>query len=204
MEWNIAINSGCLEYLNKNLLDRPGGQVHWITPDLKLHLYLDESIPDANGFRVDYSGPQYEVKRLMDYTFPSSVFPEDVTRVINISYQEILCCFREGCFLASISLCGKVIETVLDALYELETGHKASDEGKGANAMINALNKKGYGFSPSTKEKLEVIAAHRNMAVHGNIVLPTDNEARGIIFLTKDVMVKASSQQSGPRGPLVL
>lgn len=84
---------------------------------------------------------------------------------------------------------------MLGALYEKKIGvHPSKDSQKpGVNAIINRLTKDGYVFPTGLKEKMEVIAMHRNMAVHGNLVIPTDDEARSVLYSTRNVL-KAVAQ----------
>ena len=51
----------------------------------------------------------------------------------------------------------------------------------------------GYEFGELNKQ-MSLISAHRNKAIHGSIIIPTEDEARGIISLTKDVMLKVVSK----------
>jgi hypothetical protein len=94
------------------------------------------------------------------------------------------------------ALCGRTIETVLGSLYEKTVGiHPSKDNSKpGMNAIINRLTREGFVFPAGLKEKMEVIALHRNMAIHGNLVIPTEDEARSVIYATRDVL-KLSSRQ---------
>ncbi len=92
--------------------------------------------------------------------------------------------------LASIAVCGRTIETVLGSVYEKTVGKHPSKESQkpGINAIINRCKREGYDFPPGLKEKMEVIALHRNMAVHGSLVLPTEDEARSVLYSTRDVL----------------
>jgi len=78
----------------------------------------------------------------------------------------------------------------LGALYEKTVGVHPSDDPQkpGMNAILNRLAKQGYVFPAGLKERMALIALHRNMAVHGNLVLPTDDEARAVVYSTRDVL----------------
>jgi|LSQX01.3.fsa_nt_gb hypothetical protein len=128
------------------------------------------------------------------FTFPEGILQSDVTAVVNLTYTEALIDFSNGCFMSSITLCGKVIETVLAALYARVTGGDADAEKLGADAIANRLRKAGYVFKGTMKEQLEIVKAHRNKAVHGSIIIPTVDEARGVLSLARDVLQKASSK----------
>ncbi len=128
------------------------------------------------------------------FTFPEGIFPSDVTKVVNLTYSEALIDFSNGCLMSAIALCGKVIETVLAALYTKVTEGDADAEKLGADAIANRLRKEGYSFKGTMKDQMGVIKVHRNKAVHGSITIPTVDEARGVLSLTRDVLQKASSE----------
>lgn len=127
-------------------------------------------------------------------TFPEGILPSDVTEAVNLTYAEALIDFSNGCFMSAITLCGKVIETVLAALYARATGGDADAEKLGSDAIANRLRKAGYVFMGTMKEQLEIVKAHRNKAVHGSIIIPTVDEARGVLSLARDVLQKALSK----------
>jgi hypothetical protein len=161
----------------------------WDFPDYVIRLELDLSISHG-GAILRHEGRRIESKQIMDYEFPSMYLPDDITHLVRLSYSESVRCYENGCFLACIALCGRTIETVLGSLYEKKTGlHPSKDPQKpGINAILNRLAKEGYVFAAGLREKTEVIALHRNMAVHGNLVIPTDDEARSVIYSTRDVL----------------
>jgi hypothetical protein len=134
----------------------------------------------------------------MSYSFPTGILPDDVTRIVNLSFEEILRCYERECFLAAVALCGRTIETVLGGLYQKIKGIHPSDEPgerkPGIGGILKYLASASYKFPPGTKEKFDAIALHRNMAVHGNLVVPTVDEARSVIYLTKDVLRIAAEQ----------
>lgn len=128
------------------------------------------------------------------YQFPDGYFPDDVTQIINLTYEEIIKDYINSCFISAISLCGKLLETCVSSLYIRVFGKSPDDEKLGFDAILNRLKKSGYQFHDGTKSQMQVISAHRNKAIHGTIMVPTRDEARGVIFLTKDVMIKATSK----------
>jgi len=190
---NLQLSRSALEYLVDELLNNPRTDhfVQFEGNGLSLRVYLDASMPGERTFFISYNPWQQESFDSMAFSFPMSVFPEDITEVINLSYNEALTSYRNQCYLATIVLCGKVIETVLGTLYERTFNKRASDEKLGINAIINQLNRAGFAFSKGIKERMEIIAEHRNTAAHGNISIPTRDEARSVIYLTRDVMAKA-------------
>jgi len=166
-----------------------GKWMSWDFPDYVIRLELDPTIEDE-GVIHRHDGRRLETQRLMAYDFPYSYLPDDITELINISYQEAIRCYEDSCFLASISLSGRAIETALGSLYQKITGKHPSEEKHppGMNAILNTLKRNGYNFQPGLKEKIEVIALHRNSAVHGNLLIPNDDEARSVIYSTRDVL----------------
>ncbi len=128
----------------------------------------------------------------MGYSFPEGILADDVTQLINVSFEEVLRCYERGCLLAAVALCGRTIETVLGGLYQKKKGvHPSEEPGDrkpGIGGILKYLAGVSYKFPPGTKEKFDAIALHRNMAIHGNLVVPTVDEARSVIYLTKDVL----------------
>ncbi len=167
-----------------------GKWMSWDFPDHIVRLELDPTIED-DGVIYRHDGRRYETQNLMEYDFPCTHFPDDITRLLNLAYKEAIRCYETSCFLASIALCGRTIETALGASYQKVVGiHPSEDKTKpGMNAIINKLKKAGHKFPPGLNEKMEVIALHRNTAVHGNLVIPTDDEARSVIYSTRDVLI---------------
>lgn len=121
-------------------------------------------------------------------------FDDNTTNTINITYEEVIKNYINTCFMSAISLCGKIIETALYALYNKKYYH-FPDENKdklGINAIINRLKKCGYNLS-SVEKQLEIIAERRNKAIHGNLIIPSSDEAQGVICFTRDVLRKVTS-----------
>lgn len=79
---------------------------------------------------------------------------------------------------------------MLGSVYEKCVGKHPPKENQkpGINAIINRCKREGYDPPGGLKEKMEVIALHRNMAVHGNLVMPTQDEARSVLYSTRDVL----------------
>jgi hypothetical protein len=166
-----------------------GRWISWDFPDYTIKLELDPTI-EAAGVIQRHDGRRLESQQLMKFTFPNGFLPDDITHLVNLSYSEAIRCYEVSCFLASIALCGRTIETVLGSLYEKNVGtHPSKESSKpGMNAIINKLTGKGFEFPTGLKEKMEAIAIHRNMAIHGNLVIPTEDEARSVIYATRDVL----------------
>jgi hypothetical protein len=199
---NVAFGRGALDFLHEKLRGEPADDVIFTFPDYTLRFYFDPSIPGTDA-RLDHFGVRHETRQLMGYTFPPGILNEDVTELIDLSFEEVLRCYERGCFLAAVALCGRTIETVLGGLYQKKKGvHPSEEPGDrkpGIGGILNYLGSVSYRFPPGTKEKFDAIALHRNMAIHGNLVVPTVDEARSVIYLTKDVLRIAAQQPSdGP------
>lgn len=122
----------------------------------------------------------------------SDVFQNDVIEIVNLTYKECITCYETQCYLGSISLAGRVIETVLSQLFKKLTGTDADESGMGIDAICNGLKKAGFLYIKKDvlKNQLEIVKTHRNKAVHGSIVLPTKEECKAIILFVKDLLIK--------------
>ena len=182
----LALSPSAFEEVQANFAQNKW--ISWDFPDYVIKLELDPAI--ENGVIQRHDGRRLESQRIMAYVFSGTYLPDDITRLVRLSYAEAVRCYENSCFLGCIALCGRTIETVLGALYEMKVGvHSSKEPAKpGMNAIINRLSKEGYTFPSGLKEKMEVIAIHRNMAVHGNLVIPTEDEARSVLYSTRDVL----------------
>ena len=169
------------------------GEVRMDFPDYEIKLRFDSKVPVDKVIHL-HEGRRLETQQMMNYSLPSGNMPEDVTRIVRLGFAEAVRCYENSCFLACIAMCGRTIETVLGALYEKTLGiHPVNDPQKpGFSAILNRLKKEGYTFPPGLKEKMDVIGLHRNMAVHGNLIFPTEDEARSVVYSTKDVLKVAN------------
>ena len=175
---------------------KQGKWVSWNFPEYTIRLELDPTI-EGNRTMHRHEGRRLETQLIMAHLLPDDRLPQDITQLINLSYREAVRSFEAGCNLAAISVCGRTIETALGAVYQDVVGvHPSQDKQKpGMNAIINRCNREGYTFPTGLKERMEMIAVHRNMAVHGNLVVPTEDEARSVIYATRDVL-KIIAQKS--------
>jgi hypothetical protein len=182
---SLALSPSAFEEVQDNFAQNKW--ISWDFPDYVIKLELD---PTIDGVIHRHDGRRLESQRIMAYVFPDTYLPDDITRLVRLSYAEAVRCYENSCFLGCIALCGRTIETVLGALYEKKVRvHPSKDPARpGMNAIINRLSKEGYTFPSGLKEKMEVIALHRNMAVHGNLVIPTEDEARSVLYSTRDVL----------------
>ncbi|HEV8070518.1 MAG TPA: hypothetical protein VGP76_22580 [Planctomycetaceae bacterium] len=197
---HIAFGPGALDFLIEQLRRNPPGDALFTFPDYTIRFYCDPSIPGSDG-RLDHVGTRQETRVLMAYSLPNGILPPDVTTLVNLSFEEILRCYERDCYLAAVALCGRTIETVVGGVYQQLKGvHPSDEQGSkpGIRDIIKYLGTNGYQFPPGTKEKIDAIALHRNMAIHGNLVIPTVDEARSVIYLTKDVLRIAAERAAQP------
>jgi hypothetical protein len=195
---HIALGPGALDFLVQRLRGSQPDDTVWTFPDYTIRFYYDPRIPGTDA-RLDHAGTRQETRQLMNYSFPGAILPDDVTKLVNLSFEEILRCYERGCYLAAVALCGRTIETVLGGVYQQLKGiHPSEEQGwkPGIKDILKYLDTQGYRFPPGTKEKIDAIALHRNMAIHGNLVVPTVDEARSVIYLTKDVLRIAAERPS--------
>ncbi len=182
----IALSYAAWSFIDDNF--KNNCWVSWDFPDYVVRLELDPTIDD--GVILRHDGRRMETKLIMEYTLPASSLPKDITQLLNLSYSEAIRCYENACFLACIALCGRTIETALGSFYEKTVGVHPSQESSppGLNAIINRLKRDGFVFPAGLKEHMETIAKHRNMAVHGNLVIPTEDETRSVVYLTRNVL----------------
>ena len=132
------------------------------------------------------------------YFLPEGLLPSDITESVNTTYEEILQVFRAGCKTATISLCGRVMETLLHAVYVKHSG-TLPDLTWGLDAIASRLKRHGL-FLPALIEQFALIKKFRNKAVHGGVEFPTEEQAEAIVLLTRDFMSQIVSQEAGKIG----
>lgn len=195
VEYKIEVKMETISWMRKTFLDQPGAKIQFEHPDFSLNFYRNDRLPSQ--FALSYDESENERFKMMEYTFPKGALSDDIVNIVNMTFVEVVKSYQQNCFLAAISLCGKIIETVLWEAYEKEYGERPDSKNLGLNAILNNLNKKGYFLNKdAVKNQMELIGLHRNKAAHGNVILPTQDEARGVIYLTKDVLQKITATGS--------
>ena len=104
--------------------------------------------------------------------------------------DEIRICFDEGCFIAAIGLCGKILEVCLK---EILLRHNVQCD---PNAMVGTLIRSirervpGEYIDPTLMNVVNIINASRITAVHAKerIPVPSRDQAIMVIFATRDVV----------------
>ncbi|WLT40541.1 tyrosine-type recombinase/integrase (plasmid) [Synechocystis sp. B12] len=107
---------------------------------------------DAMTFRIEKTKtkssrtvaitPALQVLKELQYDFPQGKLPDDITKIINLTYSEVIDDYENECYISAISLCGKIIETVLNSLFVKIFDKNPDEEKLGFNAMLNRLKKK--------------------------------------------------------------
>ena len=114
--------------------------------------------------------------------------------------DEIRICFDEGCFIAAIALCGKILEVCLKEVL-LRHGVQCDP-----NAMVGTLIRSirervpDEYIDPALSNVVNIINASRINAVHAleRIPVPSRDQAIMVIFATRDVVRRNLSHQQRP------
>jgi len=124
----------------------------------------------------------------------NDVYREDFLKTLD----EIRICFDEGCFIAAIGLCGKILEVCLK---EVLLRHNLQVD---PNAMVGTLIKSirerapGEYLDPTLMNVVNIINTSRITAVHAKerIPIPSRDQAIMVIFATRDVVRRNLSHQN--------
>ena len=162
---------------------------------IKMSFFVSESLRLTNLIiksAIDYSAND---EGELNFKLEDKVFENDITEIINLTYSEVVADYVNSCYISAISLCGKIIETMLFGLYR-ELYPKSSDRDKLSNqSLVEKIRQKGCDLG-IVDDHIKVIARRRNKNIHGNVVFPTCDEARGVISLTKDVLIRTIAYKS--------
>jgi hypothetical protein len=123
----------------------------------------------------------------------NEMYREDFLKTID----EIRICFDDGCFIAAIGLCGKILEVCLK---EVLLRHNLQFD---PNAMVGTLIKSirervpGEYLDPTLMNVVNIINTSRITAVHAKerIPIPSRDQAIMVIFATRDVVRRNISHQ---------
>lgn len=117
---------------------------------------------------------------------------------INLNYkddfiktlEEIAICFDNECYIATISLSGKILETTLTEI--LQRNNIEIGERDMLGKLIRKIkdNKVNEYIDPALTEIAKVISYSRNSAIHHNekIPIPSREQAIMVVFAMKDVV----------------
>lgn len=115
---------------------------------------------------------------------PASVFREDLLA----SVKELAICLREQCYIAALSLCGKILEIDLKAMMDSQ-GLEFQDDWM-LGTLLRKLSNEGTPYlDKSLKNIANIINQHRIPAVHAkrNIPIPSSHQASMVVNATIDV-----------------
>lgn len=106
------------------------------------------------------------------------------------SLEEIAICFQNDCYIATITLCGKILEICLTDV--LQSNGIDTTNIRMIGNMIKAIrnNISTQYLDPSLNSVADIISKSRNTAVHYNekIPIPSRDQAIMVIFATRDVV----------------
>lgn len=146
---NILIFSQSLhpDYSYYNKIDE--NMRYYVEESLKLTKQIIETIINQN---------ENDIKEL-HYTLSNNIFDDDVTDIINQTYDEVLTDFDNSCYISAISLCGKIIETALYALIRKKDPYYSehNNEKKNLYERYRILEKYSYDFRDIDKH-IEIIS----------------------------------------------
>jgi len=123
----------------------------------------------------------------------NEIYRDDFLKTLD----EIRICFDEGCFIAAIGLCGKILEV---CLREILLRHNIQSD---PNAMVGTLIKSirervpGEYMDPTLMNVVNIINMSRITAVHAKerIPIPSRDQAIMVIFATRDIVRRNLSHQ---------
>lgn len=155
---------------------------------------LANSEPDLRRAVAELiGGPKTEVSEAVAELLAEStqaqinaVYREDFLTTLN----EIRICFDDGCFMAAIGLCGKILEVCLKEIL------LRNDVQCDPNAMVGTLIKSikeripNEYLDPALSNVVNIINTSRITAVHSKerIPVPSRDQAIMVIFATRDVV----------------
>lgn len=110
--------------------------------------------------------------------------------------EEIAICFQNDCYIATITLCGKILEICLTDI--LQKNNIDTSGIRMIGNMIRAVkdNIPTQYLDPSLNSVADIISKSRNTAVHYNeqIPIPSRDQAIMVIFATRDVVNRHLTQ----------
>lgn len=113
------------------------------------------------------------------------------------SIEEIRICFDEGCFIAAIGLCGKILEVCLKEV--LLRNNIPFDPNSGVGTLIKAIRERvpNEYLDPTLMNVANIINTSRITAVHAKekIPIPSRDQAIMVIFATRDVVRRNLSHE---------
>lgn len=123
----------------------------------------------------------------------NEVYREDFLKTLD----EIRICFDEGCFIAAIGLCGKILEVCLKEV--LHRHNLQFDPNSMVGTLIKAIRERAPGeyLDPTLMNVVNIINMSRITAIHAKekIPIPSRDQTIMVIFATRDVVLRNLSHQ---------
>jgi len=113
--------------------------------------------------------------------------------------DEIAKCFDNECYIATISLCGKILETTIHEIFKrnnIETREREFLSNMIERLMNNRENVDDY-IDPSLPQIAKIISYSRNGAIHHNerVPIPSRDQAIMVIFALRDIVNRNLSKK---------
>lgn len=119
---------------------------------------------------------------------PPDAFDDEVLKMLQLTVDEASVCYKHECYLATIMLCGKIIETLLAIAFQALMG-KPPGKRMPFGQIRQVLWEKGVLLNDSVDKLLDLIYTP---VVYSGILLktsfPTENQAKTIAGLTQEVI----------------
>jgi hypothetical protein len=146
-------------------------------------------------------GPKTEVSEAVAHlleectaTQINEVYREDFLETLN----EIRICFDDGCFIAAIGLCGKILEVCLKEI--LLRNNVQTDPNAMVGTLIRSIRERvpGEYIDPTLLNVVNIINTSRITAIHAKerIPIPSRDQAIMVIFATRDVVRRNLSHRN--------
>jgi len=123
----------------------------------------------------------------------NEMYRDDFLKTID----EIRICFDEGCFIAVIGMCGKILEVCLKEL--LIRNSIQFDPNSGVGTLIKTIRERvpNEYLDPTLMNVANIINTRRIVAVHAKerIPIPSRDQTIMVIFATRDVVRRNLSHQ---------
>ena len=118
-----------------------------------------------------------------------TIFDEEILNALDLTIKEASICYKHECFMATIVLCGKMLETVLAHAYEWLTNENPFEKQRSFAYMRRKLREDYKVLLDKTVDnQLDIVYTRRSAAVHGNTKIPTKDEAHGVAIFTQNVI----------------
>ena len=157
---------------------------------------LQVSLTDVIVERYTKSEDESTKERLKfsDLESAPSCFTEDTVLAIEHMLKEVCECYKNRCYLATVILCGKCIETLIKTVYEpLTKKDKYKDKEKKIERTFKEMcddlcATHSRFFDKRMREWLNLIYSYRSGAIHEALWNPGADKAFGIGKFTNDFM----------------